>query len=48
MVEGKVSLNECLRHGYVDDIKTAVCVNGRMGKYNVNVWTEKWMVKNIA
>jgi len=34
--------------GTLDDIKTAVCVNGRMGKDNVNIWTEKWTVKIIA
>jgi len=39
---------ETLLRGSLDDIKTAVCVNGRMGKYNVNVWTEKWTVKNIT
>ena len=34
--------------GSLDYIKTVGWVNGRIGNDNVNVWTEKWTVKNVA
>ena len=34
--------------GILDDINTAVCVNGRILNDNVNVWTENWAVKILA
>ena len=44
-------MNECMRArlcGILDDMKKAGWVDGRMGNDNVNVWTEKWTVKNVA
>jgi len=34
--------------GNLDDMKKAGWVDGGMGNDNVNVWTEKWTVKNVA
>jgi len=34
--------------GSLDDIKMAGWVHGRVGSDNVNVWVEKWTVKNVA
>jgi hypothetical protein len=45
------SLNDCVNaslRGSLDDIKKAGWVDGRMGNENVNVWTEKWTVRNLA
>jgi len=49
LVDG--SLNECVKawlRGSLDDIKKAGLVDGRMGNENVNVWTEKWAVRQLA
>ena len=44
-------MNECMRawlRGILDEMKKAGWVDGRMGNDNVNVWTEKWTVRNIV
>ena len=45
------SLNDCVNawlRGSLEDIKKAGWVDGRMGNENVNVWTEKCTVRQLA